>query len=104
MAEGEPIKKDPQSDQIIQAGHERYQRFLEERRKKVAQAKQADPEKEAFDIDVFGGMYNLRGFDGKLRLTPGVVEEYEAEYYLKTPKIKSMQDFAKHKTNLDRQR
>jgi hypothetical protein len=97
----QPIQKSPQSDALVQRTVEEQHKFLQERREKVAQAKLGNPDKEPFDIEKFGTMYNLRGIDGKLRVTPELVEGYEADYYLRNPGAKSLQDFAANKSKLD---
>lgn len=96
-------KKSPQSDQLVQDMLREKREFRQKQRDEVAAAKQNTPDKQPFDINMFGNLYNLRDDDGELRITPELVEDYEAEYYLKNPDIKSLQDFATHKIRLDQE-
>lgn len=96
-------RKSPQSEQLIRGMLEENKKFRQERRRKVAVVKQNAPDKQPFDIEAFGNMYNLRDDDGNLRVTPEVVEDFEAEYYLKNPDLKSMQEFVDRRRELDSQ-
>lgn len=96
-------RKSPQSEQLVQGMLEENRRFRRERSEKVALAKQNIPDKQPFNIESFATLYNLRDDDGKLRITTEVVEDYEAEYYLKNPDIKSLQEFAEQRRKLDEQ-
>lgn len=95
-----PIKS-PQSDQLVRGMLEENRSFRQEQREKVVLVKQNTPDKQPFNIEAFGGLYNLRDDDGELRITPEVVEDLEAEYYLKNPNLKSMQEFAERRRKLD---
>jgi hypothetical protein len=74
-----------------------------EQREQVAAAKQAAPDKEIFDITHLEEFYSTRGDNGEPLVMPEVVEEYEAEYYLKYPEIKSLQEYAARRNELDSQ-
>lgn len=103
MSDSPLPRKSPQSDQLVQGMLEENRRYRQEQREKVNLAKKNTPDKQPFNIDAFGSLYNLRDGDGELRVTPEVVEDYEAEYYLKNPDIKSMEEFAERKRKLDEQ-
>lgn len=96
------LRKSPASDQLVQGMLEEDKRFKQKQREAIVLAKQ-DPAKQPFDIEAFGSIYNLRGDDGELRITPDLIEEYEAEYYLENPDIKSIEEFADHRRRLDEQ-
>lgn len=92
----------PMSDKLINDTIESSERSKRERRELIALAKQSSLDKEAFDIAGFGEFYSTRGeLSGIPLITPEVVEEYEAEYYLKYPKIKSLQEYAMLRKELD---
>ncbi|GEM_PF-1693072 len=103
MPNNQAPKRSPLSEQLVKGMLEDNQRFRKERREKVAQAKQNTPGKQPFDIETLGGMYDFRDDDGKLRITPELVEEFEAEYYLKNPDITSLEEFAERRRKLDEQ-
>lgn len=88
---------------ILQEVFEGDEQFKNEQRAKIAYIKQNTPDKEIFGIQKFGEFYNLRGDDGELLITPEIIEEYEVEYYLKNPNLKSLQEYADYRKNLDRQ-
>lgn len=94
-------RKSPQSNQLVQGMLEENRRFRQEQREKVALAKQNTPDKQPFNMEIFGSLYNLRDDDGELRITPELVEDYEVEYYLKNPNIKSVEEFAERRKKLD---
>jgi len=89
------------SDKLLSDMLEENKRFKQEQRDKVVTAKQNTPDKEPFDIAKFGEFYSTRGDNGEVLATPEVVEEYEAEYYLKYPEIRSLQEYATRRKELD---
>jgi len=94
-------EKSPMSDKLLSDMLEENKRFKQEQRDKVVTAKQNTPDKEPFDIAKFGEFYSTRGDNGEVLATPEVVEEYEAEYYLKYPEIRSLQEYATRRKELD---
>ena len=97
-----PLEKpSPMSDKLVSDTLEANNLFKQEQREKIATAKQNSPDKELFDITKLGEFYSTRGDDGEVLSTPEVVEEYEAEYYLKYPDIKSLQEYAIQRKELD---
>jgi len=97
------LKKSPTSDRLVQQMLEANVRFRQEQRAKIDALKVASPDKEAFDIQKLADVYNLRDGDGKLRITPDLIQDYESEYYLGNPNIKSLAEFAKNRRKLDTQ-
>ena len=94
-------KTSPMSDKLLSDTLEENKRFKQEQREKVISAKQDTPDKEPFDITKLGEFYSTRGDNGDILATPEVVEEYEAEYYLKYTEIKSLQEYAVRRKELD---
>lgn len=61
----------------------------------LALAKQKAPaDKESFDIQRFGQYYDLNDDRGELRITPEVIEDFEIQYYLLFPELKTLQELA----------
>lgn len=89
------------SNKLLSDTLEENKRFKQEQREKVVAAKQNVSDKEPFDIAKLGEFYSTRGDSGEVLATPEVVEEYEAEYYLKYPEIKSLQEYAARRKELD---
>jgi len=94
-------KASSMSDKLLSDTLEENKRFKQEQREKVMAAKQNTPDKEPFDITKLGEFYSTRGDNGEVLATLEVVEEYEAEYYLKYPEIKSLQEYAARRKELD---
>jgi len=94
-------KKSAASEELIRDMLHEDAAFRQAQRERVALAKQNTPDKQPFDIEAFGGLYNLRDDDGQLRISPELVESYEAEYYLKNPDVKSLAEFAELRKKLD---
>lgn len=107
MSEGEAMPRSPQksplSDQLVAKVREDHRERMKKRRAKLTEVKQSSPDKEAFNVNEFGQIYNLRDSDGQMRITPERVEEFEMEYYLDNPDAKSMQEFADRRRELDKQ-
>jgi uncharacterized protein YciW len=96
-------KASPMSDQLLKDALDSNNRSKLEQREQITAAKQVAPDKEIFDITKLGEFYSTRGDNGEVLATPEVVEEYEAEYYLKYPEVKSLQEYAARRTELDGQ-
>lgn len=103
MQPNQPPKKSIVSEQLVQDMLNGNTKFIQEQRVRIKEAKLKTPDKEPFDIKKFADVYNLRDADGKFRITPELVQEFEADYYLKNPTIKSLVDFAKRRQQLDRE-
>lgn len=103
--ENNMIKKndEPEKKNILDEVFEEDEKNKAEQRAEIARIKESTTDKELFDIQKFGEVYNLRGDDGELLVSPEIIEEYEVEYYLKNPNLKSLQEYADHRKNLDRQ-
>jgi len=69
----------------------------------IGEIKENNPEKELFDVLRFAEIYSLKGMTGSDVISPEVVAELEREYYILNPDIQTMQAFAKHRIELDRQ-
>ncbi len=103
MQEKFPNTKMTQSDQeLLKEVFDVDEKYWQDQREKVALAKQNTKDKEVFDISAFGEFYNITGMLGKPLISPEVIEEYEREYYLKHPEIKSLEEFAKYKQEFER--
>lgn len=89
------------SDKLLADTFAENSRSKQEQREKVAAAKQSAPDKESFDIAKLGEFYSTRGDSGEVLATPEIIEEYEAEYYLKYPEIKSLQEYAARRKEFD---
>lgn len=89
------------SDKLLSDAFAEDDRYKQEQREKVMAAKQSTPDKEPFDITKLSEFYSTRGDNGEVLATPEVVEEYETEYYLKYPEIKSLQEYAARRKELD---
>lgn len=72
-----------------------------ERRAQTAQAKSAAVGKEPFDIDKLSRIYDLSDDDGVVRLSGERIEALEAAYYLDCPELKTLQEFADMRNELD---
>ncbi len=94
---------DPETKKIVQEIFEADEQFENKQRSKIANIKKDTPDKELFDIHKFGEVYNLRGDDGELLIDPGIIEEYEVEYYIRNPNLKSLQEYANYRKKLDSQ-
>jgi hypothetical protein len=78
-------------------------RLQTNQREKIAQIKQTILDKEPFDIYKLGEYYSLRGdCSNEVLITQSIIEEYEYEYYLKNPDLKTLLEYADHRKNLDR--
>ncbi|MBN9686399.1 MULTISPECIES: hypothetical protein [unclassified Corallococcus] len=64
-------------------------------REQVAKAR-ATSGKEPFDIEKLNALYNLSWDIHDAPLTPQVIEDYERRYYLESPEVKTLQQFADH--------
>ena len=94
-------KASPMSDKLLADALAENNRSKQDQREKIVIAKQGTPDKEPFDITKLGEFYSTRGDNGEILATPEVIEEYEAEYYLKYPEIKSLQEYAARRRELD---
>ena len=89
-----PSEHDPESER----------RFTEEREKKIEEQRRLlelaklDKDKEPFNIEAFEKLYSLTGDDGKVNITPELIESLEIQYYLGHPETKTMKDFANEKS------
>jgi len=77
-------------------------KYWQDQREKIALVKQSTKDKESFDISVLGMFYNTTGYDSQPLIDSKIIEEYEIEYYLKHPEIKSLEEFAKYKQEFER--
>ena len=74
--------------------------FAESRRKEaerhqaIEDAILANPDKEPFSVDSLREYYSLRDTGGEEQISPEVIEDYKASYYLKNPEVKNIEDFA----------
>jgi|GEM_PF-2806152 len=74
----------------------------EREREELARAKAAAPaDKEPFAIDRFASFYDLTNDRGELHLSPERIERYEYEYYVRRPEMRSIEEFAALRTELD---
>ncbi|RKH67093.1 hypothetical protein [Corallococcus aberystwythensis] len=71
------------------------QQRKETERAQVAKAR-ATSGKEPFDIQKLHALYNLTWDIHDAPLTPDLIEDYERRYYLDSPKVKTLQQFAEH--------
>ncbi|RKH50468.1 hypothetical protein D7X96_12725 [Corallococcus interemptor] len=62
-------------------------------REQVAAAR-ATSGKEPFDIEKLHALYNLTWDLHDAPLTPSIIEDYERRYYLGSPQVKTLQQFA----------
>lgn len=68
----------------------------------LALAKQkALADKEPFDIQGFGQYYDLNDDRGTLRITPEVIEDFEIQYYLLFPELKTLRELAEKRQWLE---
>ncbi len=68
----------------------------------LALAKQkALASKEPFDIQRFGQYYDLNDDHGTPCITPEVIEDFEIQYYLLFPELKTLQEFAEKRQWLE---
>jgi hypothetical protein len=93
-------EKDEAEEFLAEAEKDRAS-VLEERRQKLGEAKEADPDKEPFDIKKFGELFDLADDHGQVRLPPERVEELEMEYYLNFKDAKTLEQFAEMKADLE---
>ncbi|NNB88733.1 hypothetical protein HJC10_18980 [Corallococcus exiguus] len=62
-------------------------------REQVAKAR-ATSGKEPFDMEKLRALYNPAWDRGDAPLTPSAIEDYERRYYLESPQVKTLQQFA----------
>ncbi len=90
-----------QSSEIIAAMRRKNEEARRARLEAISAAKATSPDKEPFNVEQFASLYNLRGDDGALAVSPDTVETLEVGYYLDNPNIQTLQEFADHLTWLD---
>ena len=69
------------------------QQRKEVEREQVAKAR-ATSGKEPFDIEKLHALYNLTWDLHAAPLTPSIIEDYERRYYLESPQVKTLHQFA----------
>ncbi len=96
------INKAQDGQSFLKEAFQEDDKYWQDQREKIALVKQNTKDKESFDISVFGMFYNTTGYDSQPLIDSKIIEEYEVEYYLKHPEIKSLEEFAKYKQEFER--
>lgn len=90
--------KDPNSNKYVIESQLRGTEFSEKRKRRIDEAKQHAKDKEIFDITKLANFLSLNRSDGKPGdISPEVIEEFEADYYINNPGVKTLQEFATEK-------
>lgn len=89
------------AQQLNNAISKREEERKENVRKELQEAKAAASNKEPFSIEKLAQMYDLTNDHGQSLITPELIEDLEIQYYLNNPTINTLEDFAKHRQELD---
>jgi len=90
------------SNQLFLDMMRQNEQVIEQRRKELGKVKAEASDKEPFDIHKFARMHDITNDQGQLDITPELIERYEMEYYLDQSGIKTLEDFARHREEMDK--
>lgn len=103
-----PAKRSSRTEELLQQARRRDQEAGEEQRTRIHEARAMSVDKEPFDIVVLSRFYSLRDSLGLGEIddtmsNADIIEAFEAEYYLKFPDVKTIEEYAHRRKTLDRQ-
>lgn len=76
---------------------------FQKQKEKVVLIEKNTTDKEIFDIQEFGKLYNLQGGLTQVKIDQKMIDDLEIEYYFKYPNVNSLKEFANIKTIIDRE-